>query len=245
MCHDSLEGRGVNTRSVYVAATRRVRSMLAKIAILERLEHSRIAPVRHLRTLLAVYDATDLARLDLPWWTYAATAEVDRFLRTRPAARVAEYGSGASTVWLARRAGRVDSIEHDTNFAGEVRDLIQAESNVTIHVVAAPEAALGSGVVESERDGEQGRDFGGYVRAIRTLEGPFDLIVIDGRARLACLEEAVDHLADGGLIVFDDARRRRYADLYSLPGLTIRVIRGAKPCLPYRDATALIQLKSS
>ena len=83
------------------------------------------APVpraRHLRSLLDVHDPDALLRADLPWWTYRATDVVDAFLLGRGGrARAFEYGSGASTVWLARRCAEVASVEHVPGWADAVR----------------------------------------------------------------------------------------------------------------------------
>lgn len=46
-------------------------------------------------------------------------------------------------------------------------------------------------VIGSAKEGQQGLDFSGYVESIGTLDGVFDLIVIDGRAREACLSQAL------------------------------------------------------
>src|SRR3546814_16419215 len=54
--------------------------------------------------------------LGLPWWNVAATREVAEFLRARPKARVFEYGAGASTIWLARHAAGVWSVERHSEW---------------------------------------------------------------------------------------------------------------------------------
>ena len=227
-------------RPLYVRVMRLARAGLARNGALDRMAASRRPVVRHLRTLFALYDARDLASLDLPWWTYRAIDEVERFLASRPGARVFEYGSGASTVWLARRADRVESVEHDLRFAAEVRDLVDGLDNVVLHEVPATTTEA-QAVVRSGRHGQTDLDFGAYVRAIDRVGGRFDLVVIDGRARVACLHHALDHLAEDGLVVFDDVRRRRYRTVMELDDVEIRVLTGAKPCLPYRDATALLR----
>lgn len=41
-------------------------------------------------------------------------------------------------------------------------------------------------------------------------EGVFDLIDIDGRARVACLKYAIRYMASGGMTVFDNSGRNEY-----------------------------------
>jgi predicted O-methyltransferase YrrM len=164
---------------------------------------------------------------------------IEAFLAGRPGARVFEYGSGASTVWLARRAGRVDSVEHDPEWAGQVRAMVADAPQVTLHTVP-PAPATAATRVRSGRVGHTDLDFGDYVAAIDRAGGPFDLIIVDGRARNDAFRRAVDHVAAGGLVVFDNLERRRYRPaIESTPGLRRELLRGATPTLPYRTTTGL------
>jgi len=57
-----------------------------------------------------------------------------------------------------------------------------------------------------------GRTFHRYAGAIDEFpDGHFDLIVVDGRARPACLAHARGKLASGGLLVVDNAERPYYS----------------------------------
>lgn len=228
-------------RSAYVRSVRAARVVARRTGALQTFETSSRPSLRHLRTMFAVYDVEDLASLDLPWWSYGAIDEVERFLRERPQARVFEFGSGASTLWLAKRSGSVDTVEHDVDFAEVVRELIAGVDNVTLHVVEAPSVQAGRPTVRSERQGSEDLDFDDYVSTIEQVGGRFDLVVIDGRARVECLRRALPHVAADGVILFDDAERPRYADALRMPGLSVQVRRGAKPCLPYRSSTALLR----
>lgn len=225
-------------KSGYVSSMRLLRRGLSELGVLTTMEKSPRPYVRHLRTLLSIYDTEDLARLDLPWWTYAAIHRVEEFLKQRPA-RVFEFGSGASTLWLSRRAETVYSVEHDHDFAQLMRALSQDRANITF-LFEPPETST-EPKVESGRDGFEDKDFTNYVDTIDRVGGEFDLIVIDGRARVACVTPALAHLNTGGLILFDDVKRRRYREVLQRPDVAVEVLGGAKPSLPYRDVTALIR----
>jgi hypothetical protein len=228
-------------RNAYVSGIRTLRGAAEGAGLLARLERSRSPKVRHLRTLFSIFDAADLARMDLAWWCYPAIRRVAEFLAERPAARVFEYGAGASTVWLARRAGRVDTVEHDTAWAEQVRGMLGGAPGVTLHVVPATPATAAARV-RSGRVGHADLDFAEYVATIDRVGGSFDLIVVDGRARNDAFRHALDRLADGGVIVFDNLRRRRYWDEVStLPGLRFELLKGATPTLPYPTTTGLIR----
>lgn len=209
--------------------------------MLRRLEAADGRLARHTRTLFAIHDVDDLAALDVPWWVYGAAERVERFLRERGGrARVFEYGSGASTLWLASRAGEVHSVEHHPAFADLMADRVSGLPRVSLRQVPAQPATDGRPATPSRRHGHRGLDFTEYVRAIDTVPGEFDLIVVDGRAREQCLAHSAGRLAADGLLVFDNSNRRRYDAALRHCGLHVERIRGAAPCLPYPTETALL-----
>lgn len=226
-------------RGVYVAGVHGARRAAEVSGLLGWLSRSRSPRLRHLRTLFAIHDVAELARLDLAWWSYPAMRQVEQFLAARPSPRVFEFGAGASTLWLARRASEVHSVEHDQAFAARVRELLDGTERVSLHAVA-PTPATAATTVRSGRRGHQDLDFADYVATIDQVGGMFDLVVVDGRARVECLNRALDHLEPGGLVVFDNIRRRRYREVLRRPGLRVELLRGATPALPYPTTTGLI-----
>lgn len=190
-------------------------------------------------SLGAVHDSTALVELDVPWWTYRAAAEVQSWLASRPSpVTVFEYGSGASTVWLARRVDHVHSVEHHAGFARQMAQALAEHPQAEVRVVEPVPSARP--LVPSRKEGHAGLDFAAYVAAIDDVPGSFDLVVIDGRAREACLAAAVGRLAPDGMIVFDNSRRRRYREAIGGSGLQERVLRGLTPSLPYPEQTSLL-----
>jgi hypothetical protein len=193
------------------------------------------------RSLLSVLDFDDFRTLDTPWWTLKAGEEVAQFLAKNPRAKVLEWGSGASTIWLATRSGSVISIESDHAWATQVRGV--APDNVTI-LEPSVLKVTGTPATRSRRMGFRKYEFAHYVAAIDAMPGYFDLIVVDGRAREACFEIARKRLAQGGLILFDNTNRLRYRralaryrtqfDITSYVGLT--------PILPWPSMTSLIRV---
>jgi len=98
--------------------------------------------------------------------------------------RVLEWGSGGSTIALAKMVHSVVSIEHTEHWAREVRK--KGLKNVTVHHVTP----------NREPDGREDgtyEQFENYVRLPLRLghkPGDFHVILIDGRARGACSETA-------------------------------------------------------
>ncbi len=234
-------------RATYVRMLRAARSVLAGTGLLGLLD--RLAPRSRtalwVRSWFAIYDLDDLLVLDVPWWTFDASDGVADFLRRRPGAHAFEWGSGASTVWLARRCRGVVSVEHDAAWAERVRPALPG--TVSLRLVEPEPATPGPGSVVSAKPGFSGLDFRAYVAAIDRVPRLFDLIVIDGRAREACLDRAVERLADGGLIVLDNVERARYRDAVARHGslLDVSWTRGRTPALPYPTRTALIRVRSA
>lgn len=229
-------------KGVYVALVRALRAALRVVGLLGVLDRlaARSRTVLWIRSWLSIYDVEDLLAFDVPWWTFEAADLVEVFLRERPGCRVFEWGSGASTVWLGRRSRTVVSVEHDPAWAERMRAALPG--NARLEVVAP---AARSGGVSSAKPGFAGLDFSDYVDAIGEVAGPMDLIVIDGRAREACLDRAVERLAPGGLIVLDNVDRARYRDAIARYGhrLEVRWTRGRTPALPYPTRTALISVR--
>ncbi|WP_336923868.1 class I SAM-dependent methyltransferase [Aquipuribacter sp. SD81] len=239
-------------RAAYLAVATGARRALDGTGLLRRWDARAAAAPRsrtaHLRTLLAVHNAEDLVALDLPWWTYEAVDAVAAHLGQRPAPRVFEYGSGASTVWLARRAAAVDSVEHEAGWAGRVRELLRDADGLrctpTLHVPTVPTVPAGATArTPSGAPSGRGLDFDAYVRTIDDVEGAFDLVCVDGRAREASLLHALDRVADDGLLLLDDAQRERYrtpVEQARAQGWSMRRTRGATPCQPLPRETVLL-----
>lgn len=133
----------------------------------------------------------------IPWWTYAATAFFENWLK--PDVRVFEFGAGNSTLWLADRVASVTSVEHDAQWA----DRIRAKAPKNSEVISA--TFSGDSFECSESDP--------YVRAYadRAGAGGFDVVVVDGVARLTCVDMFLSsNPSDEALLILDNSDRRRY-----------------------------------
>ena len=120
-------------------------------------------------------------RPERPWISYDAQAALDSFLR--PDSCVLEFGSGMSTIWYARRARKVVSIENHEAWYAIVQKMFRDNniSNVDYRHAGSKEAYL---------------------------EFPhecYDLIMVDGRWRDECVEAALPYLAPGGMIYLDNS----------------------------------------
>ena len=190
-------------------------------------------------SLTRAHDSLGIAKLDVPWWTYGAIDEVERWLAGRDRdVRAFEWGSGASTIWLARRVTSVQSVEHHREFGTMIQEQLEAWPNATLDIVE-PEPSE-TPAISSEKEGHGGLDFTEYVEHIDKVGGTFGLIVVDGRARQACLTAALGHLEPDGIIVFDNTMRRRYRQAIAAAPVVEKTYRGLTPTLPYPDQTSIL-----
>ena len=233
----------LKVKGLYAAGARGAGVALTRAGVLSERPPGRDRRTRHwLYSLTRAYDSLAIAELDVPWWTYRAIDVVEAYLSGLAAQgrriRVFEYGSGASTLWLARRADEVHSVEHHREFGEHLAPTLSAYPNIDFRIV--PPVPSASPQIGSQKEGNAGLDFADYVAAIEQVPGDFSLVVIDGRAREACLERAVKRLEPGGLIVFDNTRRRRYREAIERSGLVERRLAGLTPTLPYPDQTSVL-----
>lgn len=169
-----------------------------------------------LRRSLAEGRCVDAEGQPIPWLRYPAIEFLDAL--DFSACRVFEYGSGASTLWWARRAARVDSVEADRGWYERTAARLPANGTVR----HAP-------------------DVQSYVAEIRRAGVSYHVIVVDGtneeRGRYRCAEAALDMLAPGGMIILDDAdflpeasALLRAADLIEVPFFGLAPLNAAAGC---------------
>ena len=107
----------------------------------------------------------------------------------RPKHIVFEWGSGSSTIWLAERCKRVVTVEHDLAWADLVeRSAAERGLKVLLHLVHPYDAQV-------------------YADTILGYDQLWDLIFIDGPSadRMLCVEYAIERVAPGGLLLFDNS----------------------------------------
>lgn len=127
----------------------------------------------------------------------------------RPGTRMLEWGAGGSTAWLAESlpaGATLTSIEHDPKWFQAVRDNIGENPRVRLLLREAT-GPLGANATIAEEAAAVLQPF------IHAVDGEqFDLIMVDGNARHACLEQARALLAPGGVVMLHDAQRAWYDD---------------------------------
>lgn len=152
------------------------------------------------------------------WITFAALDYLDKWLR--PTQRVFEYGGGGSTLFFCKRVGFVATVEHDGQWFDILTEKIKEKNYSNWEGVFIPGQPVMDGSPprpadpDAFRSGGQGfenQSFEAYAKAItRYAPASFDLILVDGRARPSCIQQALPYLQPGGLLVIDNAERDYY-----------------------------------
>ncbi|MEM9836737.1 MAG: FkbM family methyltransferase [Bacteroidota bacterium] len=156
----------------------------------------------------------------IPWLTYSF---ID-FLAPRltPTMRVFEYGSGNSTLWFSERVGGIVSVEHDKAWYEFIGQALRQRKNVTYHF---------RDLVADD-----------YPATIKEQTHNFDIVLIDGRKRVACSYAAVERLSEDGIIIWDNADRSDYQEGYDMlraKGFRRIDFKGLSPGMHFDSSTAV------
>ncbi len=126
-----------------------------------------------------------------PWWCEAAANLVRERICKLKGTRVFEWGSGNSTLFWAKYADEVVSVEYDKVWCEKMKNYLPSNTKVNYC-----ELVYG----------------GDYCDAINQENGLFDIVLIDGRDRVRCAKNCTRKLKDDGVIVWDDTGREYYGE---------------------------------
>ena len=155
-------------------------------------------------------------RDEQPWITFDAIHYLAE--RVNSSSRVFEYGGGGSTLFFLNRCTEVVTVEHDADWFSLLKRSIESKhvTNWKGHLIEPGTRTLLSAPDDSNPDhyssrGMPGFNFLNYASLIDAYpDSYFDIILIDGRARPACIKHAASKLKMGGLMVLDNADRAYY-----------------------------------
>lgn len=157
-----------------------------------------------------------------PWLSPGATLFFDEWLTKDKIG--AEFGSGISTVFFAKRSKEIVSIEHFEPWYNKVVDLFKKEglTNVDYRFIQEVKVDKKKNLPEilekylSESPSFKVKwEFENYFKSLEDFENNhFDFILVDGRARPECVFFGVDKLKSGGLMILDNSERPRYSVVF-------------------------------
>ncbi|MEI6787307.1 MAG: class I SAM-dependent methyltransferase [bacterium] len=154
----------------------------------------------------------------IPWITFDAKLWLDRHVNESMS--IFEWGSGGSTLYFAKHARQVVSVDHNADWYQTVLATLSHEKlkNAECFLIPPQQSVWARFLPYTARTyvsrtfiEHRNLRFRSYVRKIESYrDGTFDLVMIDGRARAACLFHAVRKIKRGGYMVLDNAERPHY-----------------------------------
>jgi predicted O-methyltransferase YrrM len=133
---------------------------------------------------------------DAPWLVPESIPFIEGLLK--PGMRGLEWGSGRSTLWLARHGLTLVSVEGRRAWSEQVAQWLARDG-------FAAQVELITVEVHQEYDVDAAT-IAAYADApLRFLPQRFDFVMVDGHFRVACLQRVPQLLAPGGILVVDNA----------------------------------------
>jgi predicted O-methyltransferase YrrM len=135
------------------------------------------------------------AHPDAPWLTPEAIRLLGSMLRSSDIG--AEFGSGRSTLWLARRCAHLTSTEHDEAWYARVSAMLAGEAIANVDYRCHP---------RDEPDATGARS--AYVQVARSLgDESLDFALVDGVYRDHVTVSLLPKIRPGGMLVIDNVNR--------------------------------------
>ncbi|MFA6463630.1 MAG: SAM-dependent methyltransferase [Candidatus Paceibacterota bacterium] len=152
----------------------------------------------------------------IPWYTYPAIEYIDQLDLSEK--NIFEYGSGHSSLFFAKKAKSVTSVEEDKEWFEKISKNKPENLNI---------------LYKKEKND--------YVSSITKFNKKFDLIIIDANYRIECCSVAKDYLNDGGIIILDNSDRDNDSAIYlrNIPNLIEVNFSGFGPINGYTWTTSL------
>lgn len=120
--------------------------------------------------------------VEIPWYTYPAIEYLKSF--DFKSCDVFEFGSGNSSLYWAKRARSVVSVEDNKEWF----KIVNNRKSINQSVIYGPDEMS-------------------YVKALADENKLFEIVVIDGNWRMQCTLAAIRHLKPDGMIVLDNSDR--------------------------------------
>ena len=132
--------------------------------------------------------AVDKKGNPIPWCTYPFIKFIEPRLNNN--LKIFEFGCGNSTLWYASKVKTITSVEHDREWYELVKKSLPENAKI---------------IYKELKYG------GAYSKSIFENSDKFNIVIVDGRDRVNCAENAVEALTSDGVIVFDNTERPQYS----------------------------------
>ncbi|MFX1569667.1 MAG: hypothetical protein ACFFCV_15005 [Promethearchaeota archaeon] len=192
---------------------------------------------RILRKFQLIFKGIEIGDKKIPWIPIKAKIWLDNNLRSDMI--LFEYGSGLSTLYFSQKVNKIVSIEHDKEWYNKIHDELKDKIPNLEYFLIEPEhlETVFQKKVKKIYQSHLHQDlhFTKYVQSIdKYPDEHFDLIFVDGRARLGCILHSINKIKPGGYIILDNSDAKRYKAAQSiLKNFTKIKFYGVAPTNPY------------
>ncbi len=155
---------------------------------------------------------------ELPWINFFARDYLKQILR--PDFKVFEFGGGGSTLYFCKHVAEVITVEDNPEWFKILTETLQSKGYTNwqgffvpaeVSNDSGPRSHVNPADFKSSNRSLENMSFEKYARTIGQFpEAYFDLILVDGRARPSCTQQAIPHLKKGGFLVVDNTERPHY-----------------------------------
>lgn len=155
---------------------------------------------------------------ELPWLNFPAVDYLQKNIR--PEYRVFEFGGGGSTLFFCKNVAEVATVEDHQGWFDTLTQTVRAKGYKNWKGFFVSPEPLREGKPRSKQNpddfssGAKGMENLSFEKYARTIDqfppAYFDLVLVDGRARPSCIQQAMPHLKPGGLLVVDNTERPYY-----------------------------------
>jgi predicted O-methyltransferase YrrM len=150
--------------------------------------------IKHLFNKLEIY-SIQIIHPDWPWWSKEAVLICDKLVKGTDV--IIEFGSGRSTMWLAKKCKHITSIEHHTDWYNIVnKQITEAKLLSKINLILAP--IKPDLTIEDQP----------YLIPVKDIdESTVDIVLVDGKFRAQAALLSLPKIKSGGILILDDVHR--------------------------------------
>jgi len=157
-----------------------------------------------------------------PWLAFSAIRFLQKIVTKNMT--VYEWGSGGSTLFWSKHVAKVISVEHDPNWFYKLKEKLASKTNITYKLIepSTDNSYNASLVADPNASFSKDPDFAGYnfTNYVSDIDQypdeSFDIVVVDGRARPACVFRAIKKIKKGGYLLLDNSEREHYQQAIKL-----------------------------
>jgi predicted O-methyltransferase YrrM len=105
-----------------------------------------------------------------------------------------EWGSGGSTIYFSKRVKKLYSIEHNKEYCNKLNGLTPKNTNL---YCIPPNKTID--IIDSDFS-----SYENYITKTNDFKEKFDVILIDGRARVECAKQSLKLIKENGVVLIHD-----------------------------------------